>query len=175
MTIAALGALLDQIDRQGGPEAARHGRLHLDDTEPSMPTHPEPTTPPTPTALGEDLPVGRLLAWGREHTNSDVQALASHITTSLAALRSRYTTDHELAQITIEAEELEQRLAGLRARQEELAPTPPRGAKRKKPAYPAAAVRAWAHDYGIECAPTGRVPKHIVEAWRAANPDAAAP
>jgi len=31
MTIAALMALLDEIDQQGGPEAARQNRLHLPD------------------------------------------------------------------------------------------------------------------------------------------------
>ncbi|MEL3944833.1 Lsr2 family DNA-binding protein [Streptomyces sp. LNU-CPARS28] len=176
MTIAALGALLKQIDRQGGPDAARHGRLHLDNTEPDMDTQPEPTAPDATTAPGDELPVGKLLAWGYDHTDMSVQSLASQISAGLADLRRRYTTDHELAQITSEAEKLEQRLADLRARQEELAPTPPRRTKRgRKPAYPAATVRAWARENGMKCGGTGRVPKHIVDAWRAANPDTAAP
>ncbi|WP_030569696.1 Lsr2 family DNA-binding protein [Streptomyces aureocirculatus] len=170
MTIAALGALLNEIDRQGGPEAARQGRLHLDDTEPRMHSAPAPATATVP---GEDLPVGALLKWADDHDDPDVQDQAARTRADLAGLRRRYATDHDLARITSETEQLEQRLAELRARQHELAP-PPR-TERKAPAYRAAEVRTWARENNLECATQGRVPKPIVEAWRAAHAPAGTP
>ncbi|MFF9582464.1 histone-like nucleoid-structuring protein Lsr2 [Streptomyces achromogenes] len=61
-----------------------------------------------------------------------------------------------------------QRLAEIRARKGELEPAKPK--KTRRPVdYPVAEVRAWAAATGVDCPPRGRVPKAVVEAWRAAQ------
>ncbi|WP_425244827.1 Lsr2 family DNA-binding protein [Streptomyces sp. NEAU-NA10] len=181
MTIAALRALLDEIDEQGGPEAARQWRLHLpDDTESQhamtqpIPQLPKNDLPPsaTPASDAERLPLGKLLAWGDEHLDPEVQDQATRARIAVTGLRKRYAADQELKAITTEAEQLEQRLAELRAREAELAP-PKAKTKRKPVEYPAAEVRAWARQNGHDCPPVGRVPKAIVDAWRLATGNAA--
>jgi hypothetical protein len=182
MTVRALLHLLDQIDTQGGPDAARHNRLNLaelTDTEraiATMTTAPKPSAPPQPPApsptpawpSGEQLPVGKLLAWGDQHPAPDVQEQAARARAALVGLRTRYDADQELAAISTEAEQLEKRLAELRAREAELTPAKPR-AKRGRVDYPAAEVRAWAEKNGIACPATGRVPKAVVDAWKQAT------
>ncbi|MEU8968106.1 histone-like nucleoid-structuring protein Lsr2 [Streptomyces monashensis] len=181
MTISALRALLNEIDQQGGPEAARHNRLSLPDegTEPMSTAPAHPQTPAVDVRLrsvgqppAEQVSVGQLLKWGDEHADPAVQDQAARARATLAGLRQRYDTDRELTALTSEEQQLEQRLAELRARKTELAP-----AKTKKPKktvdYPAADVRAWAAENGIECPRLGRVPKAIVDAWKQATGRAA--
>lgn len=180
MTIAALRLLLDEIDSQGGPQAARQNRLHLPDertpdTMTIAPTPPRPVVdvPVTDSAAvrlrePEALPVGQLLKWGDDHPAAEVRDQAARARAALAGLRTRHAADQELAAITTEAEQLEQRLAELRAREAELTPAKPRRAS-KPVDYDSAAVRAWAHDNNIPCSPTGRVPKSVVDAWRAST------
>ncbi len=166
MTIAALRRLLDEIDRQGGPEAARQGRLQLE------PERTEPMTQPATQPETTAIPVGQLLRWGDNHPDAEVQDQAARARIALTGLRQRYAADQELAAITDEAEQLEKRLAELRAREAELNP-----AKAKKPRktvdYPAAEVRSWAKANGIDCPATGRIPKAVVQAWRETLPQAA--
>ncbi|EST24511.1 Lsr2 family DNA-binding protein [Streptomyces roseochromogenus] len=157
MTIAALRRLLDEIDQQGGPEAARENRLHLSDESPEH-----------MTATTEPLPVGRLLKWADEQPDRDVRDQAARARVALASLRKRYDTDQELTAITTEAEQLKQRLAELLARKEELMPVKPKK-RRASPSYEAATVRAWARENSIPCPPLGRVPKAVVDAWLAAT------
>ncbi|MBP5883149.1 hypothetical protein QBA57_28715 [Streptomyces scabiei] len=184
MTISALRALLDEIDAQGGPEAARQNRLNLDPlterTTQPMTTAParRPTPPVVDVQLKDSadvrlrepaaLPVGQLLKWGDEHPDPEIQDQATRARVALAGLRQRHNADQELTAITTEAEQLEKRLAELRAREAELAPMKPKRV-RKPVGYPAAEVRAWAQEHGYDCPPVGRVPKAIVEAWRAAS------
>ncbi|MEI5522499.1 hypothetical protein WB388_18010 [Streptomyces brasiliscabiei] len=184
MTIAALRALLDEIDTQGGPEAARHNRLDLDPLN-GRTHHPVTTAPALRTAppvvdvqlkdsadvrLKEPaaLPVGQLLKWGDEHPDPEVQDQAARARAALAGLRQRHAADAELTAITTEADQLEKRLAELRAREAELAPTKQKRV-RKPVDYPAAEVRAWAQANGHDCPPVGRVPKAVVDAWRTAT------
>ncbi|MFI1767486.1 histone-like nucleoid-structuring protein Lsr2 [Streptomyces sp. NPDC020800] len=157
MTIAALRALLDEIDEQGGPEAARQDRLHLaDESTENMTTDPD------------FVPEGPLLTWADEHSDPEVRDQASRARLALTGLRRRYEADRELTAITTEAERLEKRLAELRTREAELAPAKPKSKRNRKPVdYPAAEVRAWAKTNGIDCPPVGRVPKAVVEAWKA--------
>ncbi|SDM47189.1 Lsr2 protein [Streptomyces sp. cf386] len=183
MTIAAFRRLLDEIDEQGGPEAARHNRLHLPDDEGTQqpmstaPAHPVvdvqlkasadvrlKTVPADP----EPIPVGQLLKWGDEHPDTEVRDQAARVRAGLTGLRNRHAADQELTAITTEAEQLEKRLAELRAREAELAPAKPKKA-RKPVDYPAAEVRVWAKENGLDCPAIGRVPKAIVDAWRAAQ------
>lgn len=184
VTVAALRRLLDEIDEQGGPEAARHNRLHLPDER-----TPEPMTiTPAPPAVDvrikdsadvrlktgptepEAIPVGQLLKWGDDHPDPEVQDQAARARVALAGLRQRHAADQELTAITDEAEELEKRLAELRAREAELAP--PKA--KNKPAsyvrdYDARTVRAWADENSIDCPRVGQIPKRVLDAWRAAQ------
>jgi hypothetical protein len=190
VTIAALRRLLDEIDEQGGPEAARHNRLHLPDepphersTEPmhnsQIPNVIPPTRAPvvdmqlktsadvrlkTPT---EQLPVGQLLKWADQHPDPKVYEAAEAARTALASLRQRHAADQELTAITTEAEQLEKRLAELRAREAELAPAKP---KKKRSSYvrdyDIRTVRAWADANGVDCPRVGQIPKRVLDAWR---------
>ncbi|MFG3154253.1 hypothetical protein ACGF7W_19665 [Streptomyces sp. NPDC048219] len=178
MTVAALRRLLDEIDAQGGPEAAREGRLRLPT---DTPEGPEPMAQPVqqltslvpPHSAGEPqpLPVGQLLKWGDEHPDSDVRDQAARARLALTGLRRRHASDQELTAIADERAQLEKRLAEIQAREAELAP--PKAKKRKPVDYPAATVRAWAKQAGHDCPAVGRVPKPVVEAWqRAGSPTA---
>lgn len=194
VTIQALRDLLDEIDTQGGPQAARDNRLRLPDEEPVMATAPDPRpaapapavravpdVPAAPAGAGpdrrpsENLPIGKLLTWAEGHADAEVQATAQRTRAGLVGLRNRYDADRELAALGTEAEQLEQRLAELRARQQELAP-PKAKTKARKSAplgYDSATVRAWARDNGVDCPVTGRVPNAVVDQWKAATAAAA--
>ncbi|HET9382569.1 MAG TPA: histone-like nucleoid-structuring protein Lsr2 [Streptomyces sp.] len=169
MTIAALLRLLDEIDAQGGPDAARQGRLHLHDHQEAAPemTQPAPQTPPAPEPGAPGIPAGQLLAWADAHTDPAVQAEAARARELLTSLRTRHAADQELAAITTEAEQLQKRLAQLQARQAELAP--PKAKKRTSPSYPSAEIRAWAKEAGVSCPAVGRVPTAVIDAWRKAT------
>lgn len=180
MTIAALRNLLAEIDTQGGPDAARRWRLDIPDTEGTpdpmtttpilgtSPVQPAPVAlhPPGPDTDPERLPVGRLLAWGDQHDDPEVQTQAARARAALVGLRQRYAADRELSALTTEEEQLAQRLEEIRARKGELAPVKP---KRKSPEYDAQTVRAWAKEHDVDCPSRGRVPKQVLEAWRAAQ------
>ena len=116
------------------------------------------------------LPVGQLLTWGDDHPDTDIRDQAARARMLLTGLRRRHAADQELTAITSEREQLEQRLAELQAREEELAPAKP---KRKRGSYvrdyDVRTVRAWADANGIECSRIGQIPKHVLEAWRAAG------
>ncbi|MFF7485599.1 histone-like nucleoid-structuring protein Lsr2 [Streptomyces luteogriseus] len=120
------------------------------------------------THTPDQITVGQLLAWGDKHPDADVQDQAARARVLLTGLRRRHAADQELAAIDSEEEQLAKRLAELRARKAELAPAKPKS-KRKPVEYPAAEVRAWAKEQGVDCPPVGRVPKAVVEAWRAAQ------
>ncbi|MFB9464504.1 Lsr2 family DNA-binding protein [Streptomyces cinereospinus] len=179
MTVSALRRLLDEIDHQGGPDAARHNRLNLDHpegTDPmaqpvpqlsSIPAHAQTRTTEPPA-----IPVGQLLKWGDAHADPDVRDQAARARAALTGLRRRHAADQELVAIAEEREQLQQRLAEIQAREAELAP-PKAKSKRKPVDYPAAEVRAWAAENGHDCPSVGRVPKAVVEAWRKATSNAA--
>ncbi|MFF3928605.1 Lsr2 family DNA-binding protein [Streptomyces hirsutus] len=178
MTIAALTRLLDEIDTQGGPDSARQGRLHLTGPQEGpapMAAQPVPQLSsipdlPLPPAAGEPqpLPVGQLLKWADEHPDPEIQDQAARARAALVGLRKRHAADQELTAITTETEQLEQRLAELRAREAELAPKPK--PKRKSGStvrdYDARTVRAWAAENGMDCSPVGQIPKRVLDAWR---------
>ncbi|MFI1021291.1 Lsr2 family DNA-binding protein [Streptomyces olivaceus] len=179
MTVAALRRLLEEIDHQGGPEAARHWRLHLPDDHQEG---PDPMSQPTPdvqlkadadvrlraAAEPPTIPVGQLLKWGDDHHDAEVQDQAARARVLLGGLRRRHAADQELTAMADERAQLEKRLAEIQAREAELAP-PKKKAGRATPSYDAKAVRAWAAETGIECPPRGRVPKAVLDQWRAAT------
>ncbi|MEU2339952.1 histone-like nucleoid-structuring protein Lsr2 [Streptomyces sp. NPDC013172] len=172
MTIVAIRRLLDEIDAQGGPEAARQGRLHLPAEGINEPMN---TTMHAAQAANPDqLPVGKLLAWGDAHLDPDIQDQAARARAALAGLRNRYAADQELTAITTEAQQLEKRLAELRAREAELAPAPAK--KKRAPVtrdYDTRTVRAWADANGVDCPRVGQIPKRVLDAWRASLPQSA--
>ncbi|MFF9215584.1 Lsr2 family DNA-binding protein [Streptomyces viridosporus] len=134
---------------------------------PQLSSVPEP--PIKPAAVEpQPLPVGQLLKWGDDHADPDVRDQASRARIALTGLRRRHAADQELAALTEEREQLEQRLAELRAREAELAPAK---AKRKRSAptrdYDTRTVRAWAAENGIDCPRVGQLPKRVLDAWRA--------
>lgn len=129
---------------------------------PALAAVPEPARTASPS---ESLPIGRLLAWADGHDDQEIRDQSARARLVLAALRRRYDSDKELAAITTEAEELEQRLAELQARRAVLVPAKPK----KRPDPNAAAARAWAREAGVDCPPTGRVPKAVVIAWHSAT------
>lgn len=126
----------------------------------------------TAEVYAEALPVGQLLKWGDGHADAGIRDQAERARAALAALRQRHAADRELSAITDEAAELEKRLAELRSREAELAPAKKKA--RKPVEYPAAEVRAWAVENNVPCPPVGRVPKAVVEAWRAETAAASA-
>ncbi|MEV6124410.1 WhiB family transcriptional regulator [Streptomyces sp. NPDC052077] len=126
---------------------------------------PQPTEDqPATSALTVDV----LLTWGDSHVDPDVQDQAARARAALTGLRARHASDHELTALTGEEESLAARLAEIRARKAELLPKRKPSAK-KNVDYPAAEVRAWARAQGRACPATGRVPRDIVTAWRAAT------
>lgn len=175
MTIAALRALLDEIDHQGGPEAARQNRLDLDDERTPQPMTtapaPAPSRPIAPLAkpTTEQLTVGQLLKWGDDHPDPDIRDQASRARIALAGLRKRHATDQELTAITDEREQLEKRLAELQAREAELAPPKPKKRTPHVRDYDTREVRAWADETGVDCPRVGQIPKRVLDAWRAAK------
>lgn len=158
--IATLRELLEATDDED----------HTPDEGTDQPMSGTPTDEaPTAPEDSEKLPVGKILKWGDEHPDPEVQDQAARVRAGFLGLRKRYAADQELTAITTEAEQLEQRLAELRARKEALAPAKKPKGKRTPVEYPAAEVRAWAKDNGIACAPLGRVPKPVVDAWKKAT------
>lgn len=174
VTVQALKNLLDEIDEQGGPQAARDNRLRLTDPTPEEPdTMPDTTSHPShiAQAAANGLPFPSLLEWADKHADSSVQEQAARARADVQGLRARYAADQELTLIGDEAAQLEKRLAELRAREAELAPT--KKTKRKTGTYvrdyDPRTVRAWAADNGIECPRVGQIPKRVLEAWRASH------
>ncbi|MFC8520776.1 histone-like nucleoid-structuring protein Lsr2 [Streptomyces sp. NPDC057257] len=173
VTVQALKDLLDEIDEQGGPQAARDNRLTLTAKEPAlMPTADTPALDSSSAiaqAIVDTLPVDNLLKWGDEHPDRDVQDQAARARAALTGLRQRHAADAELAQLTDERERLEKRLSELTARQAELVPA--KKPKRKSSAtardYDSRTVRAWAQENGVDCPRVGQIPKRVLDAWRA--------
>lgn len=120
----------------------------------------------------EVLPIGRLLKWGEDHPDTDVQDQAVRVRAGLLGLRKRYAADQELTAITTEAEQLEKRLAELRAREAELALKPKKKRGSYTRDYDTREVRAWADANGVDCPRVGQIPKRVLEAWRASLPKA---
>ncbi|MFF9279554.1 WhiB family transcriptional regulator [Streptomyces griseosporeus] len=160
--LAALRDLIPTLTHPEGPAVTQPVPQLAAIPEPPLADQHEPPA----------LPVGQLLKWGDDHDDPDVRDQAARARVLLTGLRRRHAADAELAAITSEAEELEQRLAELRAREAELAPVK---AKKKRRTvayvrdYDSRTVRAWAAEQGIDCPRVGQVPKAVVDAWRAAQ------
>lgn len=187
MTVAALLALLDEIARQGGPEAARHNRLCLPDERTPEPMSTAPAPRPAPPLVGiqpkadadvrlkplaqvteepaPPLPVGRLIAWAADQDDKETRAHAEKARESIKFLRARHQAASRLQHLSDEEARLEEQLAALREQKAQLLPKKNRAAK----SYNAPVVRAWARENNLPVPPAGRVPVAVVDAWRAAT------
>ncbi|MEV6424992.1 histone-like nucleoid-structuring protein Lsr2 [Streptomyces sp. NPDC051662] len=127
-----------------------------------------PVAAPAPEPITETMPeVAALLAWAAAHADAKVRTDGEQAAAVLAGLSVRRTVDAELEKIASEENQLEERLATLRARKSTLQPEPA-GAKRKRPErdYEPSAVRAWARANGHEVPERTRIPKKVLDAWR---------
>lgn len=166
MTIAALHRLLDEEL----PDVPRHPAPLIPHTARKrqiMQQQPSPVPAPrTPAASPLAGTTGALIAWAAQHPDKTVARLGEQVHTALTELRSRKAVDDEFAQADAEEQDLQRRLAAVQARKAELRP-------KKKPATPRdhdpAEVRAWARGQGIDVTNIGRVPRDVVDAWRAAQ------
>ncbi|MEU9198992.1 histone-like nucleoid-structuring protein Lsr2 [Streptomyces sp. NPDC048332] len=170
MTIAALQQLLAEelphVPRHPAPlipHTARKRQTMMSETPVPVPA---PHTPQdAPSAGLHVLPTGGLLAWAEKHTDRSVVRQAEQARTALAALRTRYAADEEIAKVDAEEQDLQRRLEAVRARKAQLRP-------RKKTTvrdYDVAAVRAWAAAHGHEVPSRGRIPGDVLQAWREQN------
>lgn len=166
MTIAALRALLADIDRDGGPEAARTAQYLIRGERTTV------NAPLTPAEKTPALSVAHLLNWAAQHPDAAVQADAEATAAALVRLRERHAADLEMDKLSEEEEELERRLTAIRGRRAELEPEKPK--KKRGPLdHQPAVVRAWARAHHIPCSGRGRVPQEIVDRWKVAHSPAA--
>ncbi|MET9140526.1 WhiB family transcriptional regulator [Streptomyces parvulus] len=157
--------LIDRVLRDAQhPAVAGHSTALSEGNSPAVTT--TPSAPPLPT---KDL-----IKWAEEHADSSVQALAARVREGLTDLRLRYEADHELTAIASKKEELEAQLAALTAREAELSPRKKRKAGAYVRDYDTRTVRAWAAENGVDCPGRGQIPKHVLDAWRAAVSSATA-
>jgi len=115
----------------------------------------------------EPLPIGQLLAWANAHTDTRIRKAAGQARDALDTLRARHNAEEQVKSIDEEAAALEARLAKLREQKAAIAPGRSKAPVQRD--YKPADVRAWATAAGIELPPRGRVPQHVVDAWRAAG------
>ncbi|MEU2098697.1 histone-like nucleoid-structuring protein Lsr2 [Streptomyces globisporus] len=123
---------------------------------------------PVPAPATETMPeVADLLTWAAAHDDAKVRTDGEQAAAVLAALSERRTVDAELEKISSEENQLEERLAALRARKSTLQPEPV-GARRKRQErdYEPAVVRAWGREHGHDVPDRGQIPKKVLEAWR---------
>lgn len=132
-------------------------------------TEQDPGQPaPAPAPITEAMPeVADLLKWAAAHDDAKVRTDGEQAAAVLAALSERRTVDAELEKISSEENQLEERLAALRARKSTLQPEPA-GAKRKRQErdYEPSVVRAWAREHGYDVPDRARIPKKVLDAWR---------
>ncbi|MFE7442375.1 histone-like nucleoid-structuring protein Lsr2 [Streptomyces chartreusis] len=121
--------------------------------------------------IAETMPeVADLLAWAAAHNDEKVRADGGQAAAVLAALRERRAVDAELEKITNEENQLEERLAALRARKGTLQSQPASGKRRRSERdYDPKTVRAWGRENGYEVPDRARIPKKVLDAWRHRN------
>ncbi|WP_030659766.1 MULTISPECIES: Lsr2 family protein [Streptomyces] len=126
------------------------------------------TAAATPAPAGTAVPdAADLLPWAEAHVEASIRQAGARARAALELLQTRRRTDAELQGIKRTEQELEARLAKLRARAAELKGG--RGKQVKPRDYVPAEVRAWAREEGIPCPPAGVVPASVVDAWRTAH------
>ncbi|OQQ16103.1 hypothetical protein B0675_02115 [Streptomyces sp. M41(2017)] len=142
-----------------------------DEPEPTERTpemdNPIPAPRPAEPSKEPQLTIPALLVWAADHDDPKIRKAGEQAQTALDILRARHRADEQLASIDEESARLEKRLAELQKRKADIAPK----AKTKAPPrdYDPADVRAWAATQGTDVPPRGRVPKKVLDDWRAAG------
>lgn len=113
------------------------------------------------------MPVGQLLAWAAGHSDAKIRKASGQARDALDILRARHHADEQLKSIDEEAARLEKRLALLREQKAAISPGKSKAAVERD--YEPADVRAWAATQGTDVPPRGRVPKKVLDDWRAAG------
>lgn len=145
--------------------------------DPTSAPHDAAKSAPAPASTAQAAPmtIEHLLAAGEASPRQRTRTLAARFRQILAELRQELEADAA-------TRKAEARVAQLRAQLAQ-AETALREARRGPAAsltvgsvpgrddarYDARAVREWAQQAGVECNTHGRVPAHVVEAWRAAT------
>ncbi|WP_241539887.1 histone-like nucleoid-structuring protein Lsr2 [Streptomyces sp. M41(2017)] len=129
--------------------------------------NPIPAPRPAEPSKEPQLTIPALLVWAADHDDPKIRKAGEQAQTALDILRARHRADEQLASIDEESARLEKRLAELQKRKADIAPK----AKTKAPPrdYDPADVRAWAATQGTDVPPRGRVPKKVLDDWRAAG------
>lgn len=155
--IPLLRDLLADLDPAEDEPEPTERTPEMDNTIPA-PRPAEPNKEQQPT-------IPALLIWAADHADAKIRKAAEQAQGALDILRARYRADEQLASIDEESARLERRLAELQKRKADIAP------KAKTPSrdYDPADVRAWAATQGTDVPPRGRVPKKVVDDWRAAG------
>lgn len=135
-------------------------------SSPPAPKPPAAEAPAGPVNV-EDVLARAVEAGGRyaaraERIRGQVQSLAVELDEHQAVIAA----EREVA-------ELAARLEEARAKVRELKATPTKAAIRAEVSESQGVVRDWAKANGYECAPSGRIPTRILEAYRAAQGEAA--
>jgi len=116
--------------------------------------------PRTPEAMTID----ELLAAAEGHELQKIRLAGVRIRASIGQLRNDLAADTARSQAQAEVKRLRAELAAAEAKlRGAVQPT----STAANPEYPAA--RAWARDNGIDCPAKGRVPRAVMDAWKAAT------
>lgn len=159
-----------------------HARLAMQSSTAVLLEPPALPKPPTitvksaaaaPTDNGR-MPIGQLLTWAEQSGPSRAKTLAARIRTQVDELRVLHTENDARAKAQAEVDRLSAELEAAKARLR----TVGSGAARPAGAMPApdrkeflATVRKWAAANGQHCNPLGRIPEHVLQAYRAATGD----
>ncbi|MEI7029646.1 Lsr2 dimerization domain-containing protein [Streptomyces pratensis] len=181
-----LGLLLDVLGLPTDPDTITALLPLIPETggEPAMTTTAatEPIDVPV-TPLPASHPVQELLDWAAVHPAARVRNRAARISTDLAELTERRSTEaaqreaeEKVAQVKAELERAQEELRTVKAgtRTTAAGPTSGRtGSGSGRSREELAASRVWARAHGHQVADLGMVPKRVQEAYDAAHQDSA--
>lgn len=187
-------ARVGAVPEQPAKEVERPRTSSKPATRKVNPKAPAPAATPAPVPAPSDLPelaeladLERLLAQADLSDQARTRSLAKRVRELVDELRARVEheaaerrqreeTEKAAADALAEVERLREALEQAQERARQLTKRGP--SKPAKPAgrdYDPKVVRAWAIDTGYPCSLHGKVPQHVVEAWRkAVNARAAA-
>ncbi|MGH3415316.1 MAG: Lsr2 family DNA-binding protein [Actinocrinis sp.] len=130
---------------------------------------PQPIVQPQPDPPKRTVPpdLDDVLAWAETRGTTRARTLAAAVRVRLAELMTLHEREIATAEQRKIVEVLERQLADAKAALHATGAAPAGG-------QDSVAIRDWAREHGHEVPPRGRVPKHIVAAWRRdAHPDGA--
>lgn len=110
-----------------------------------------------------------LIAWGMQHANTRMQRLAEQARTALADLQQAQRKEAVVTAAEERLAEARQQLADAeQALRTAKGSASPASSSNRPDKAEAALVRAWARDNGHQVGTAGVVPRHLVDAYRAA-------